>query len=43
MTDIGKRVYKAHKTLMQMLNDRGYQISDHDLNISLHNFKEQKI
>ena len=42
MTEIGK-VHKAYRTLMQMLTDRGYKISDIDTNISLSDFKDQKM
>lgn len=32
-------VYRVRKTLCQMLNDRGYNISDDDLHMTLEEFK----
>ena len=33
------KVYKAHRTLMQMLKDRGYGILDQNLNMTREQFK----
>ena len=33
-------LYRVRKTLCQMLNDRGYVISDDDLHITLQEFKD---
>ena len=34
------KVYKAHRTLMQMLKDRGYGITDQNLSISREKYKQ---
>jgi DNA-directed RNA polymerase I, II, and III subunit RPABC1 len=35
------RLYRVRKTLMQMLKDRDYVIVDHDLNMTLSQFKNK--
>ena len=42
MADISK-IFRAYKTLQQMLHDRGYQVSDQELKISMEDFKTQKL
>lgn len=33
------RYYLARQNALQMLRDRGYQVSDEDINLSLHDFR----
>ena len=33
-----RKVYRAYKTMNEMLKDRGYLITDEDLNISFEKF-----
>ena len=42
MADVSK-IYRAYKTLQQMMRDRGYIVSDEELNISLEDFKLNKL
>ena len=42
MTDISK-IFRAYKTLQTMFVDRGYKVSDENLNLSLDDFKKKKL
>jgi hypothetical protein len=41
LTTMETKVFKANKTLMQMLKDRGYGIADQNLNMGRDSFKQR--